>query len=163
MAKAFIILTYSYTEIAMNYLRHLTPDYASKQLRRWIRHNKQLQQELTASGWISGQRLLTPLQVTILVRYLGEPGWCGAATSQIWAPDAGYFLQFVPVYFGYGLKACWCRVKTVSGAWFAMTFAKKQFKKENTRQPLYAGWKDFWRKSLSFFFLIYILWEKGDR
>ena len=74
MEKSLIIRSYSYKEFAMNYLPHLTPDYASKQLRRWILHNKQLQQELTASGWISGQRLLTPLQVTILVRYLGEPG-----------------------------------------------------------------------------------------
>ena len=73
MEKEFTIRSYSYKEFAMNYLPHLAPDYASKQLRRWILQNKKLQQELTDSGWLAGQRLLTPRQVSILVRYLGEP------------------------------------------------------------------------------------------
>ena len=46
---------------------------ANTQLKRWIAYNRTLQDELNATGYRNGQRMLTPKQVDLIVYYLGEP------------------------------------------------------------------------------------------
>ena len=46
---------------------------ANTQLKRWIAYNRTLQDELNATGYRNGQRMLTPKQVGLIVYYLGEP------------------------------------------------------------------------------------------
>ena len=42
-------------------------------LTRWVIINKELYDRLIRSGWIKGTRILSPLQVAIIVDFLGEP------------------------------------------------------------------------------------------
>ena len=63
----FKIRTYGWQELAILYAPDLTPESAGKRLSSWIRFNPK------QSGWKKGQRVLTPLQVRIIIQYLGEP------------------------------------------------------------------------------------------
>lgn len=69
----FKIRTYGWQELAILYAPDLTPESAGKRLSSWIRFNPKLTHELQESGWKKGQRVLTPLQVCIIIQYLGEP------------------------------------------------------------------------------------------
>lgn len=69
----FKIRTYGWQELAILYAPDLTPESAGKRLSSWIRFNPKLTHELQESGWQKGQRVLTPLQVRIIIQYLGEP------------------------------------------------------------------------------------------
>ena len=69
----FKIRTYGWQELAIPYAPDLTPESAGKRLSSWIRFNPKLTHELQESGWKKGQRVLTPLQVRIIIQYLGEP------------------------------------------------------------------------------------------
>lgn len=69
----FKIRTYGWQELAILYALDLTPESAGKRLSSWIRFNPKLTHELQESGWKKGQRVLTPLQVRIIIQYLGEP------------------------------------------------------------------------------------------
>lgn len=69
----FKIRTYGWQELAILYAPDLTPESAGKRLSSWIRFNPKLTHELQESGWKKGQRVLTPRQVQILIKYLGEP------------------------------------------------------------------------------------------
>ncbi|MEI3118011.1 MAG: DUF4248 domain-containing protein [Parabacteroides johnsonii] len=40
---------------------------------RWIRRDEELWEELLLAGYRKGQKVFTPLQVTILVDHLGDP------------------------------------------------------------------------------------------
>ena len=73
MEKEFVIRSYSYCELAMLYFPNSTKKSASAQLGRWIRGNEKLKSQLLNGGFKYGQRLLTPMQVTILITMLGEP------------------------------------------------------------------------------------------
>ena len=42
-------------------------------LAAWIRHNKALKGELEKVGYNKYRRTFTPLEVKVLVKYLGEP------------------------------------------------------------------------------------------
>lgn len=46
---------------------------ASVQLRRWIKLNKLLTEALAKTGLVNRQRLLTPRQVELIFKHLGEP------------------------------------------------------------------------------------------
>lgn len=46
---------------------------ATTQLRRWIRMNKALMQQLEETGYTTQRKFLTPRQVRLIVEYLGEP------------------------------------------------------------------------------------------
>ena len=48
------------------------PAECSAQLKKWMKNN-QLHAKLTEAGYHSGQKLLTPRQVEIIVTHLGEP------------------------------------------------------------------------------------------
>ena len=69
----FKIRSYGWQELAILYAPALTPESAGKRLSSWIRFNPKLTHELQESGWKKGQRVLTPLQVRIIIQYLGEP------------------------------------------------------------------------------------------
>ena len=69
----FKIRSYGLQELAQLYAPDLTPESATKRLSIWMRHNHQLWDELLEAGWKPGNRVLTPLQVQVILRYLGEP------------------------------------------------------------------------------------------
>ena len=72
--QTFQIRSYSLTELAQLYRPHLSPRSAARTLRNWIRRNPELQESLAATGFDPDTlRILTPLQVTIITTYLGEP------------------------------------------------------------------------------------------
>ena len=55
------------------YFPNSTSKSAGAQLIRWIKFNQQLWLELANAGYRSGQRLMTPRQVSLIYQYLGEP------------------------------------------------------------------------------------------
>lgn len=69
----FIIRAYGLQELALLYFPFSVPASASCQLKRWINLNTALYNEIVASGYQSGQRLLTPRQVGIITSHLGPP------------------------------------------------------------------------------------------
>lgn len=73
MDGQFKIKSYGYGELAMLYFPNSTKKSASVQLRRWIVYNKFLEGELKNNGFKKGQKILTPKQIEILVRIIGEP------------------------------------------------------------------------------------------
>lgn len=60
-------------ELAMYYMPYLSQRSATNRLNEWIRHNKALEMELAEAGMRKGQKVLTPRQVQIIVKHLGEP------------------------------------------------------------------------------------------
>ena len=68
----FDVRAYGFQELAVLYFPHSTPDAASVQLRKWVRHPRLLV-KLEATGYHAGQKILTPLQVGIIVEHVGEP------------------------------------------------------------------------------------------
>lgn len=73
MQPTFKLRSYGYSELAQLYFPHVTKKSASVQLRRWIIINKKLVAGLQETGFVPGQRLLTPKQVGVVVEFLGEP------------------------------------------------------------------------------------------
>lgn len=68
----FVIRSYGLQELAQLYFPGNTPQSASAQLKKWMK-NDQLLTKLIEAGYRSGQKLLTPRQVEIIVTHLGEP------------------------------------------------------------------------------------------
>jgi hypothetical protein len=73
MEKEFVIRSYGYCELAMLYFPNSTKKSASAQLSRWIKCNSELKKQLSDNGFVSGMRILTPLQVKIIIKLIGEP------------------------------------------------------------------------------------------
>ena len=73
MEELFQQKTFGWQELAILYAQGLTPHSASRRLTRWVIINKELYDRLIRSGWIKGARILSPLQVAIIVDFLGEP------------------------------------------------------------------------------------------
>lgn len=73
MKDEFQQKTYRWQELAVLYAPDLTPHAASKRLTKWVLINKELYKCLIRSGWTKGSRILSPLQVGIMVDFLGEP------------------------------------------------------------------------------------------
>ena len=72
--QEFQIRSYSLTELAQLYRPHLSPRSAARTLRNWIRRNPELLASLAATSFNPDTvRTLTPLQVSIIISYLGEP------------------------------------------------------------------------------------------
>lgn len=69
----FTIRAYGLQELALLYFPFSAPASASCQLKRWINLNTALHNKIVEAGYHSGQRLLTPRQVTIIITYLGPP------------------------------------------------------------------------------------------
>lgn len=64
---------WGFQELAMYYFPHIKPHSASNQLRAWIRHSADLTRQLESTLWRPGRKVLTPRQVALIVRHLGEP------------------------------------------------------------------------------------------
>ena len=60
-------------ELAQMYNPSITAESASNMLRLWINKSKRLKSALEACDYKKGRKLLTPMQVKILVDYLGPP------------------------------------------------------------------------------------------
>lgn len=60
-------------ELAHLYLPNITERSATNCLTRWINNHPVLRTELEATGLKPKQKMLTPLQVSIIIKYLGEP------------------------------------------------------------------------------------------
>jgi hypothetical protein len=73
MDEQFKIKSYGYGELALLYFPNSIKKSASVQLRRWILQNKKLVCELTETGFVKGQRILTPKQVEAITSHLGIP------------------------------------------------------------------------------------------
>lgn len=63
----------SFTELAIRYNPSLCVKSCRRILTEWISINIHLSAELQASGWNRNNRMLTPMQVGIIYRFLGEP------------------------------------------------------------------------------------------
>jgi predicted phage tail protein len=73
MEKEFVIRSYGYCEIAMLYFPNSTKKSASAQLGRWIRQNESLKKQWVDMGFKSRKKILTPIQVRLIVKIFGEP------------------------------------------------------------------------------------------
>lgn len=71
--ETFKVRAYGYGELAQLYFPNVTNRSATIQFRKWIMTNKKLKKELEDNFYKPGQRLLTPLQVKIIIECLGEP------------------------------------------------------------------------------------------
>ena len=71
--RPFRIHAYSKEELAMLYNPTYCISNAIYTLAAWIRHNKALKGELEKVGYYKYRRTFTPLEVKVLVKYLGEP------------------------------------------------------------------------------------------
>ena len=71
--ETFKVRAYGFGELAQLYFPNITKKSASAQLRRWITTNTAIIAKLQVLGYKQGNRLLTPLQVEILVDEFGEP------------------------------------------------------------------------------------------
>jgi hypothetical protein len=71
--KAFVLRSYGYGELALLYFPNSTKKSATTQLRRWIRRNVELHRTLNQLGFAERQRILTPRQVEVVIRFMGEP------------------------------------------------------------------------------------------
>ena len=56
-----------------SHLPHIQPASARRTLRSWIAKNTALQNELARTGYSDKAILLTPAQVGLIFRFLGEP------------------------------------------------------------------------------------------
>lgn len=69
----FKIRSYGWQELALLYGEGLTPESSTKRLSKWVQVNPSLTDELEQCGWKKGKKILTPIQVQVIVRFLGEP------------------------------------------------------------------------------------------
>ena len=60
-------------ELAQAYNPDMEPHYALRTLRKWIETSPGLLDRLRATGFTARQKILTPLQVTLIYEALGEP------------------------------------------------------------------------------------------
>lgn len=70
--RPFRIHAYSKEELAMLYNPTYCISNAIYTLAAWIRHNKALKGELEKVGYNKYRRTFTPLEVKVLVKYLGR-------------------------------------------------------------------------------------------
>jgi hypothetical protein len=71
--ETFKVRAYGYGELAQLYFPNISKQSATVQFRRWIIVNDKLQEALLDSGFKKFQKLLTPKQVAIITKFIGEP------------------------------------------------------------------------------------------
>ena len=71
--ESFKVRAYGYGELAQLYFPQISKQSATIQLRRWLRNNCRLLNELEKTGFKKFQKILTPKQVQIIILFLGEP------------------------------------------------------------------------------------------
>lgn len=67
------IVSMTKQELAQLYAPDLTPHAAVNRLTRWIAYNPKLSDALLRTGYRKTLRRLSPRQVELIVRHLGEP------------------------------------------------------------------------------------------
>ncbi len=65
--------SYTKQELALLYFPDATPAVASAHLMRWILRCPELLDQLRRSGYNKHDKAFTPIQVSHIVRFLGEP------------------------------------------------------------------------------------------
>ena len=60
-------------ELARLYLPNISERSATNCLTKWINNHPVLRSELEKTGLKRKQKMLTPLQVSLIIQYLGEP------------------------------------------------------------------------------------------
>jgi len=73
MINTKICISLSKSELAIRYNPNTTSHNAVRILRKWILHNLELMAELKKANYDYHNHLLTPLQIRIIFKYLGEP------------------------------------------------------------------------------------------
>jgi hypothetical protein len=73
MEKEFTIRTYGFSELALLYFPNSTKKSASTQLGRWMRQNDKLKMQLLELGYMPRKKILTPVQVKLIVELFGKP------------------------------------------------------------------------------------------
>ena len=68
----FVVHAYGLKELAIMYFPNNTPQSAANMLKKWM-NKKELMNKLEKSGYNQGQKILTPVQVAIIVEHIGEP------------------------------------------------------------------------------------------
>ena len=63
--------TMTVKEMAVRYFPNITCDAATKQLRKWIRRDATLYEQLVLTGYRRYNRQLTPKQVALIIMHLG--------------------------------------------------------------------------------------------
>lgn len=71
--EEFKVRAYGKTELAQLYMPNSEPRCACKILQRWFNINPELTEELNRAGYKKHQKILTPRQVKIIIKYIGEP------------------------------------------------------------------------------------------
>ena len=61
------------SELALLYAPNLTPHAAVNRLMTWVKHDKQLMAELLGTGYRKTAKLLSAMQVGLIVEHLGLP------------------------------------------------------------------------------------------
>ena len=69
----FVIRPYSKTELGLLYVPNRSPKSAWQVVNRWIKGCKPLSEALAATGIKDYNRMLSPQQVRLIARHLGEP------------------------------------------------------------------------------------------
>lgn len=69
----FKIRSYGWQELGMLYGPNLTKESAGRRLTTWVNKHEELRNTLIDKGWRKGARVLTPVQVGVIVSFLGEP------------------------------------------------------------------------------------------
>ncbi len=73
MEEKFVLRTYGFAELAQLYFPSISKNSASSQLSRWINAAPSLKEALECKGKKRRQRLLSPVQVKMIVDEFGEP------------------------------------------------------------------------------------------
>lgn len=73
MEQGFKIKAYSFGELARLYFPHIAKNSASWQLTCWINGSNALKEALEKTGKKPKQRILSPIQVRLIVDAFGEP------------------------------------------------------------------------------------------
>jgi hypothetical protein len=71
--KPFPVRAYTKSELAGMYNPGLSSESARRILRQWMKLNRSLMSELKSHGYSDRIHFLTPAQVSVIVRHLGEP------------------------------------------------------------------------------------------
>ena len=69
----FEVRAYTFQELAVAYATDLSIGAATNRLSLWIRRSEFLKGELVDVGWTPRSKTFTPLQVQVIVDYLGPP------------------------------------------------------------------------------------------
>ena len=73
MDEQFKIKSYAYCELALLYFPNSTKKSASTQFGRWVRQNENLKMQLVELGFKPRKKILTPIQVKLIIDFFGAP------------------------------------------------------------------------------------------